>query len=1055
MKLFLTVIIVFSSAFFCVSNAQSTTDNPTFPDKVEPLIQNDWTTFTWPYNAYYPNDTNGPNGKVGNACGYNSLARVMHYWQYPVNGLGTINFRDYFGHYWNMNLTEMNLNYPEMRYTLSPNATEEEYDETARLFLAAGAVGEKIGIAYSDGPSKVPDAMVNYFGYKSVAQLVHRWDYTKEEWINIFKNELANGRPIIVEGRTTDSPAPWQGGNWKGHWWICDGYNENDEFYINYSFGGTKGYYDIDNLGELYIAYNSAIIGIEPDWGEKELVLETPVAEQTFFNNEPMTVDWNSTAISNLDIWFSSDNGYNWEQVGSTISADAQTFSFNADNLVSEFCRVKITDVDNVNINRISAVFEIRNPVVSMVKLLSPTGGEYLTAGKSYKIRWESELVDNIAIEVSLNNGASWNTLATSYLASEKYVVWNVNAPNSTECLVRISNSDNSEVQSVSSSPFTINETGLIGGPYADDSNTKMLLHFDDNYWNESPNSDDAIPNSTLTFVDNSTLNMKKAIQFSNPDDKVIINHTDKLSLTGDWTIEMWVKFTEFSSDPMFLITKPGDEDSYQSNFSLQINSYWDNVWFGFYFPSKDVRVGVAAAKPDLNKWYHVAFTRNTSRSEIQLIIHDQNRNQISTNAISYSGNLMLQNSQNLELGGNFKGYMDEVRISNVVRSFEVIYPPTEAGIPTPSNNASGIDFTSTTLRWFNGSNTKTLDVFFGKNSEPSEKVLDNVSIRTSYSLSNLEPNTDYYWQVVCKNDGGSTPGTVWKFTTKSDASVTVVKPNGGELVRAGTEFELEWSSQSVDLLKIELTTDAGRNWDTISATTSAEDNKLTITLPEIDATSCYVRITDVSDNTIYDVSDAAFTLFVPSLELMYPENESEFTAGNDIYILWSCAYVETINIEFSSDKGENWEVLASNIEAENESFSWSIPDVISENCKLRLTCAEDPSINFTTPRSFKIIETTAVDQQVELPKEYELNQNYPNPFNPTTTIQFALPNSEYVSLKVYDLLGHEVETLVARFKSAGVYSIQFNASQLSSGMYMYVLKTEHIHFTKNLVLIK
>ena len=1055
MKLFLTVIIVFSSALFCVSNAQTANDNPIFPDKVEPLIQNDWTTFTWPYNAYYPNDPDGPNGKVGNACGFNSIARVMHYWQYPVNGIGTINFTDYFGHYWFMNLSEMNLNYPEMQYTFGLNATEEEYDETARLFLAAGAVGEKIGIAYSDGPSKVPAAMVNYFGYKSGAQLVHRWDYTKEEWINIFKNELSNGRPIIVEGRTTDSPAPWQGGNWKGHWWICDGYNENDEFYINYSFGGTKGYYDIDNLGEIYIAYNSAIIGIEPDWGDKELELEAPIAEQTFINNEPITVDWTSTSISNVEVWFSSDNGYNWELVGSSISSASQTYSFNVNNLVSEVCRVKITDVDNVNINRISAVFEVRNPVVSMVKLLSPTGGEYFTNGKSYKIRWESELVNNIAIEISLNNGDSWGTLATSYPATEGYVLWNVNAPNSTACLVRISNSENSEIQSVSSSTFTISSTTLLGGAYANDSNTMMLFHFDDNYWNESPNSEDAIPSSTQTFVDNSTLNLKKAIQFSNPDDKVIINNTDKLSLSGDWTIEMWVNFTEFSSSPMYLISKPGDEDSYQSNFSIQINPYWDNVWFGFYFPSKDVRVGVTATKPDLNKWYHVAFIRNTSRSEIQLIIHDQNRNQISTNAISYSGNLMLQNSQNLELGGNFKGYMDEVRISNVVRSFEVITPPTNPGIPTPSNNATNVDFNSTTLRWFNGTNTKTVDLYLGKNNPPTEKVLDNATVKTSQTVSLLEPNTEYYWQVVCKNTGGDTPGPIWKFTTKSDASVSVVKPNGGEQLRGGSEFEIEWNSKAVESVKIELSTDAGQHWETLSESTPAANMKFTTNLPEVSSETCFIRISDASNNSIVDQNNTAFSLFIPTLKLTYPLTNNEFSAGDKIMILWSCLHVEKINLEFSSDNGDNWENVISGFDADAGSYTWNVPEVVSDNCKFKITSNEDPSLNFVSPGTFKIIESTAIGEHADLPKEYELNQNYPNPFNPTTTIEFALPNSEYVSLKVYDLLGHEVETLVTGFKSAGVYSIQFNASQLSSGMYMYVLKTEHIHFTKNLVLIK
>lgn len=586
MKSILPMAIVFVITFFGVIQAQNTNDinSADFPNKVDPLIQNDWTTFTWPYNAYYPEDSNGPNGHVGNACGYNSLARVMHYWQFPVNGSYYINFKDYFGHTWVMDLTSMNLNYPEMRSVLNSNATQEEYDETARLFLAAGAVGEKIGIGYSDGPSKVPDAMVTYFGYKSGAQLVHRWDYSKEEWINLFKNELANGRPIIVEGRTTDSPAPWEGGSWKGHWWICDGYNENDEFYVNYSFNNIKGYYDIDNLGGVYIAYNSAIIGLEPDWGTKELALNAPVAEQIFYNNEPITVSWNSADMNQLHVWFSSDNGYSWEQVGSAISASQNSYSFDVEEVNSTECRIKIEDASNINFNRISDPFEVRNPLSSKVEILSPTGGECFITNKSYKIRWESELVENIAIEISLNNGTSWSYLTTSYPASEKFITWTVEAPNSTECLIRISDAENAEINAVSATVFTINSVGLIGGPYANDENTIALLHFDDNYLNESTLSENGMPTSSQDFVDNTSLTLKKAVRFTNKDEKIVIPHTEKLNLTGDWTIEMWVKFDRYDSNPMFIITKPGDHDAYQSNFTIQINPYWDNVWFGFYF---------------------------------------------------------------------------------------------------------------------------------------------------------------------------------------------------------------------------------------------------------------------------------------------------------------------------------------------------------------------------------------------------------------------------------------------------------------------------------------
>ena len=85
----------------------------------------------------------------------------------------------------------------------------------------------------------------------------------------------------------------------------------------------------------------------------------------------------------------------------------------------------------------------------------------------------------------------------------------------------------------------------------------------------------------------------------------------------------------------------------------------------------------------------------------------------------------------------------------------------------------------------------------------------------------------------------------------------------------------------------------------------------------------------------------------------------------------------------------------------------------------------------------------------------FELSQNYPNPFNPSTTISYSIPNAGYVSLRVYDLLGHEVTTLVNTFKEAGNYSASWNASKATSGMYLYKLESNGKTITRKLTLMK
>lgn len=92
---------------------------------------------------------------------------------------------------------------------------------------------------------------------------------------------------------------------------------------------------------------------------------------------------------------------------------------------------------------------------------------------------------------------------------------------------------------------------------------------------------------------------------------------------------------------------------------------------------------------------------------------------------------------------------------------------------------------------------------------------------------------------------------------------------------------------------------------------------------------------------------------------------------------------------------------------------------------------------------------------EIGIPDKFELAQNYPNPFNPITVIAYQLPISENVTLKVFDILGKEVAVLVDEYKSAGNHYIEFNASNLSAGVYMYKIVAGSFSETKKLVFLK
>ena len=114
----------------------------------------------------------------------------------------------------------------------------------------------------------------------------------------------------------------------------------------------------------------------------------------------------------------------------------------------------------------------------------------------------------------------------------------------------------------------------------------------------------------------------------------------------------------------------------------------------------------------------------------------------------------------------------------------------------------------------------------------------------------------------------------------------------------------------------------------------------------------------------------------------------------------------------------------------------------------------QDPNFNRTDQSLNLSKEDNNNVVDVKLSK-YELSQNYPNPFNPTTIINYSIPKDGLVSIKVYDILGKEIKSLVNEFKSAGTYTVQFNGSNLASGIYFYKIDATNFSDIKKMILVK
>lgn len=105
--------------------------------------------------------------------------------------------------------------------------------------------------------------------------------------------------------------------------------------------------------------------------------------------------------------------------------------------------------------------------------------------------------------------------------------------------------------------------------------------------------------------------------------------------------------------------------------------------------------------------------------------------------------------------------------------------------------------------------------------------------------------------------------------------------------------------------------------------------------------------------------------------------------------------------------------------------------------------------------QKFTRAEPVSIDRGVEVPEGFELEQNYPNPFNPTTAIRYSIGEAGMTTLRVYDMLGRVVATLVNQEMPAGTHNVTFNADQLGSGVYLYELTSGNVRLTNKMTLVK
>lgn len=227
----------------------------------------------------------------------------------------------------------------------------------------------------------------------------------------------------------------------------------------------------------------------------------------------------------------------------------------------------------------------------------------------------------------------------------------------------------------------------------------------------------------------------------------------------------------------------------------------------------------------------------------------------------------------------------------------------------------------------------------------------------THWQIQHL-PAGEYFWsvQAVDAAFAGSRFPADETFTI-AGTNLVLLAPNGGEIWEADSLKTIRWNVTSLQQVNLEYSTDNGNSWEMIAASIPANPPTYSWQVPPTPSTSCLVRVSDAEDASRFDVSDAPFTIFQPTLTLTAPNGGENWAAGSQQTITWTAEHIQEIDLRYSTDRGENWELITENYNATLKTFSWTVPAVSSGECLVKIIDAANALRTDTSDAVFTVFQ--------------------------------------------------------------------------------------------------
>ncbi len=738
------------------------------------------------------------------------------------------------------------------------------------------------------------------------------------------------------------------------------------------------------------------------------LEVSSPNGNEAWNIGSTENITWNSSGISNVDLFYSADLGATWTSIASSVDGTLGTYGWAIPSSVaSDSMLIRIVDSNHSSVRDSSdSRFAVGN-----IDITSPVSSTVWQTGSVQPIKWTAEGVETVLIEISFDGGATWATTTNSYGAGAGVYYYNVPNNSTASAEIRLTDTRTGSHIVETSQTFTINNLSITyptsaslwmnGSTYGITWNSSNIANVNLKYstddgvtWTDITASTPASTGSYNWTVPNGIATNKARIKILDVDNNSAVDSTDNFTignivLNAPTTTDVWqsgksykIKWAASSGISEVNVDYSSDNgatwNTVQNNVSAADSSLLWTVPASMSTSSARIRVYDVNSSLGTNdqivvqssafKLVNLNLTSPTSTSNWQARsshnITWSGSSLINTVTLSYSRDLgstwtTIAPAVNFSTGSYSWTLPDLTSDSVLVKIASDTNPWISDSMSSPFKISDlAITNISTSTEWQSGTahtiswtseNLSNIDIQYSlDNGSTWNNIISGISASNRNYLWNIPSNISSA-QALVRISSSSDPTIYFDTPLFTIKYLRITSPNGGENWQVGNNETITWNSGLVSNVKIDLSTDNGSSWINISTPIAASNGSYTWNVPDsISTVSALIRLIDLDNTTIRDSSDANFT--IGRLVLTSPLGGEEWQEGSTHNITWSSINVNNVQLEYSSDNGTTWNRIVSPVNANAHSYSWTIPSGISSTSSLvRITSLDDPTVTYTS----------------------------------------------------------------------------------------------------------